>query len=73
MYSNDPADPNDTVTDGAGPDLADIVLIDEPAPGVRRITMNRPDKRNALFHPLRGAILESKSSPGCRKKRSTRV
>lgn len=38
---------------------ADIVLIDDPIPGVRRITMNRPDKRNSLIHPLRGAILES--------------
>jgi enoyl-CoA hydratase len=37
----------------------DVVLIDEPAPGVRRITMNRPEKRNALNHPLRGAILRS--------------
>ncbi|MEO8695527.1 MAG: enoyl-CoA hydratase-related protein [Acidimicrobiales bacterium] len=37
----------------------DIVLIDEPAPMVRRITMNRPEKRNSLIHPLRGAILES--------------
>jgi enoyl-CoA hydratase len=36
-----------------------VVLIDEPAPHVRRITMNRPEKRNALNHPLRGAILES--------------
>lgn len=35
------------------------VLIDDPAPGVRRITLNRPDKRNALSHPLRGAILEA--------------
>jgi len=35
------------------------VLIDEPAPMVRRITMNRPEKRNALNHPLRGAILEA--------------
>ena len=37
----------------------DIVLIDDPIPGVRRITMNRPEKRNSLIHPLRGAILES--------------
>jgi enoyl-CoA hydratase len=36
----------------------ELVLIDEPAPHVRRLTMNRPEKRNALFHPLRGAILE---------------
>jgi enoyl-CoA hydratase len=37
----------------------ELVLIDEPAPHVRRITMNRPEKRNALNHPLRGAILDS--------------
>ncbi len=34
-----------------------VVLIDEPAPHVRRITMNRPEKRNALNHALRGGIL----------------
>jgi enoyl-CoA hydratase len=36
----------------------DIILVDEPAPMVSRITMNRPEKRNSLIHPLRGAILE---------------
>lgn len=34
-----------------------LVLIDEPRTGVRRLTMNRPEKRNSLIHPLRGAIL----------------
>ena len=37
----------------------DVILVDEPASGVRRITLNRPSKRNALNHPLRGAILEA--------------
>ncbi len=37
----------------------DWVLIDEPTPGVRRITLNRPEKRNALNHHLRGAIIDS--------------
>jgi enoyl-CoA hydratase len=37
----------------------DVILIDEPAPRVRRITMNRPDKQNSLVHPLRGAILDT--------------
>lgn len=36
-----------------------VVLVDDPAPGVRRITMNRPEKRNALFHPLRGELLQA--------------
>jgi enoyl-CoA hydratase len=36
---------------------ADILLIDEPSPGIRRLTMNRPEKRNALNNDLRGAIL----------------
>ncbi len=35
----------------------EVVLVDEPAPGVRRITLNRPEKRNALNHPLRGGIM----------------
>jgi len=38
---------------------SDVILVDEPAPRVRRITMNRPEKRNSLTHPLRGAILET--------------
>lgn len=37
----------------------ELVLIDEPAPKVMRLTMNRPEKRNALNHPLRGAILNA--------------
>ncbi len=30
-----------------------LVLIDDPAPGVRRLTLNRPDKRNPLSNALR--------------------
>src|SRR4249920_1009104 len=37
----------------------EVILVDEPLPRVRRITMNRPDKRNSLIHPLRGAILDT--------------
>ena len=36
-----------------------VILVDDPTPGVRRITLNRPEKRNALFHPLRGEILQA--------------
>jgi enoyl-CoA hydratase len=34
----------------------EILLIDRPLPGVQRLTLNRPEKRNALNNPLRAAI-----------------
>ena len=36
-----------------------VLLVDEPAPGIRRLTLNRPHKRNALNNALRGAILDA--------------
>jgi enoyl-CoA hydratase len=35
----------------------EFILIDEPAPGVQRITLNRPEKRNAISNTLRGELL----------------
>jgi len=32
------------------------LLIDEPAEGVVRLTISNPEKRNALDHPILGAI-----------------
>jgi len=34
----------------------EILRVDDPAPGVRRFTLNRPEKRNALDNALRGAL-----------------
>ena len=36
-----------------------LILIDEPAEHVRRITLNRPHKRNAISTPLRAALFEA--------------
>ena len=39
--------------------MSDILLTDRPAEHVLRLTMNRPDKRNALSNELRGRIFAS--------------
>jgi enoyl-CoA hydratase len=37
----------------------EVLLIDEPLPKVRRFTLNRPEKRNALNDALRGALFDA--------------
>lgn len=37
---------------------APVLLVDDPAPRVRRLTLNRPERRNAISNELRGAIHE---------------
>ena len=34
------------------------MLVDEPAPSVRRLTLNRPAKRNALSNALRTQLFD---------------
>ena len=38
---------------------APVLIVDEPAPRIRRFTLNRPEKRNALNDDLRGALFEA--------------
>jgi len=35
-----------------------VVLLDRPAPSVARLLINRPDKRNAIDHAVRHALIE---------------
>jgi enoyl-CoA hydratase len=37
----------------------ELVVVDEPRPQVRRITLNRPEKRNAMSNKLRGQLFDA--------------
>ena len=47
-----------TPAGGREPD-APLILVDAPAEFVRRITLNRPHKRNAISTPLRAALFDA--------------
>ena len=37
----------------------ELVLVDSPAEGLLRITLNRPEKRNAMNNHLRGELFDA--------------
>jgi enoyl-CoA hydratase len=37
----------------------ELILVDDPRPAMRRITLNRPEKRNALNHALRTELISA--------------
>lgn len=40
----------------------DLIIVDDPRPGVRRLTLNRPDKRNPLSNALRTELFAALES-----------
>ena len=42
-------------------DSEPVLLVDDPAPKVRRLTLNRPAKRNALNDDVAGSDLRQRA------------
>jgi len=61
QYSSGGGNGSGPASSGRGPRVPgeSLVIVDEPAPGIRRITLNRPEKRNALNHKLRGDLIDA--------------
>ncbi len=55
--SDDPSPPT-TQQSGREPGY-ELILVDQPLVHVKRVTLNRPEKRNALNHPLRREIMDA--------------
>ncbi len=57
--ANPYADRSASVSQPRSADDYTVVLVDDPRPNVRRVTLNRPEKRNALNHALRGQVIHA--------------
>ena len=70
--SNPYADRNAKVSQPQSADDYTVVLIDDPAPHVRRVTLNRPEKRNALNHASSRVSFCMPSTPETSRSRRSR-